>query len=207
MQFITNNRSLMYLNIMHEKKETVNIRYTKFLGLTLDNTLSWKTHRDTTVPKLSSVYIVIRTIKTFLSQESLRMVHYSYFKFIGTYRLIFWGNSCYSNTIFRLQKKNYYNYGGDQGYSRREYFRELKILSLQSQYIYSFSMFVINSKHLFKVNSEIRNIKRTKSDLHLPPSHLSVYQKGTYYTGIRCSTVYLFQERICLIIQNNLNRL
>jgi hypothetical protein len=26
---------------------------------------------------------------------------------------------------------------------------------------------------------------RTKSDFHRPPSHLSVYQKGTYYTGIK----------------------
>jgi hypothetical protein len=45
---------------------------------------------------------------------------------------------------------------------------------------------VISSKHHFKVNSEIHNINpRTKSDLHHPPSHLSVYQKGTHYTGIK----------------------
>jgi hypothetical protein len=40
----------------------------------------------------------------------------------------------------------------------REYFRDLKILPLQSQYIYSLSLFVINNKHHFKVNSEIHNI-------------------------------------------------
>jgi hypothetical protein len=42
----------------------------------------------------------------------------------------------------------------------------------------------MNNKHYFKLNSEIHNSNtRTKSDLHHPPSHLSVYQKGTY-TGI-----------------------
>jgi hypothetical protein len=64
--------------------------------------------------------------------------------------------------------------------SCREYFRELKILLLQSQYI---SLFVINNKHNFKVNSEMHNINaRTK--VH-PPSHLSVYEEGTYYAGIK----------------------
>jgi hypothetical protein len=58
----------------------------------------------------------------------------------------------------------------------REYFRELKILPLQSQYIYSLSFFVINNEHHFKVNSKIHNIDtRIKSDLYHPPSHLSVY--------------------------------
>ena len=38
----------------------------------------------------------------------------------------------------------------------------------------------------FKVNSEVHNINtRNKSNLHLPVSNLSVYQKGTYYSGIR----------------------
>jgi len=45
---------------------------------------------------------------------------------------------------------------------------------------------VINYRDYFKENSEIHNINtRIKSNLHLPISNLSVYQKGTYYTGIR----------------------
>jgi len=36
------------------------------------------------------------------------------------------------------------------------------------------------------VNSEIKsNNTRNKSNLHLPFSNLSVYQKGAYYSGIR----------------------
>ena len=45
---------------------------------------------------------------------------------------------------------------------------------------------MINNASYFKVNSEIHSINtRNKSNLHLPISNLSVYQKGTYYTGIR----------------------
>jgi len=45
---------------------------------------------------------------------------------------------------------------------------------------------VIDNRDYFKANSEIHNINtRYKSNLHLPISNLSVYQKGPYYTGIR----------------------
>jgi hypothetical protein len=64
--------------------------------------------------------------------------------------------------------------------SCKKYFRELRILSQKSQYIYSFSLLVINNRHNFKVNSEVHNINtRTMFDLYLLPSHLSVSQKGT----------------------------
>jgi hypothetical protein len=111
-----------------------------------------------------------------------------------TCELIFWGNSCSSNMIFRLQKRIIrIMVGISDRDSCREYFRESKILSLQSQYIYSLSLFVINNKHHFKVNSEIHNINtRTKFDLNHSPSHLSVYQKGTCYTGIN-----VFQQFTC----------
>ena len=87
-------------------KKIANTCTTKFLGLTLENMLSWKTHIDTNVPKLSSATFVIRTVKPFLSQVSLKMIYYSYFHSIMTYGIIFWGNSYCSKTIFRLQKKS-----------------------------------------------------------------------------------------------------
>jgi hypothetical protein len=50
MQFITKTSSLSDLNIMHGNKKIVNICNTKFLGLTLDKTFSWKAHIDTVAP-------------------------------------------------------------------------------------------------------------------------------------------------------------
>jgi hypothetical protein len=39
---------------MHGNKKVVNIRITKFLGLTLDSIVTWKIHIGTLVPKVSS---------------------------------------------------------------------------------------------------------------------------------------------------------
>ena len=129
----------------------------------------------------------MRAVKPLLSQDSLRMVYYSRFHSIMTYRLIFWGNSHYSNIIFRLQKRIIRIIVGIRGRdSCREHFKKLKILPLQSQYILSLLLFVVDNGDYFKVNSEIHNINtRTKSNFHRPISNLSAYQKGTYYSGIR----------------------
>ena len=91
MQFINKNSSPTDLNTGHGNKKIANTCTTKFLGLPLENTLSWKTHIDPIVPKLSSATFAIRTIKPFLSQDSLKMIFYSYFHSIMTYGIIFWG--------------------------------------------------------------------------------------------------------------------
>jgi hypothetical protein len=65
---------------------------------------------------------------------------------------------------------------------------KLKILPLQSQYIYLLLLFLINNRQHFKINSEIHNINiRINPDMHYPQSHLSVYQKGAHHTRTICS--------------------
>lgn len=69
--------------------------------------------------------------------------------------------------------------------SCRELFRELNILPLHSQYIFSLSLFVVKHINMFKLNSMIHSINtRHCSDLHLPSVHLTNVQKGVYYSAI-----------------------
>jgi hypothetical protein len=159
MQFVNKNSFSIDLNVVHGNKKIANTCTTKFLGLTLENTLSWKTHIDTIVPKLSSATFAIRTVKPFLSQDSLKMIYYSYFHSILTYGLIWGGNSHYSNTIFKLQKRIIRIIVGLRGRdSCREHFKKLIILPLQSQYILSLLLFVVGNRSYFKENSDIHNI-------------------------------------------------
>jgi len=89
--FVTNKSSSVDFNIMHRNKKIANVYNTKFLGLTLDNTLSWRTRIDTIIPKLSSARFALRVVKPLLSQDSLKMVYYFCFHSVMTYGLIFWG--------------------------------------------------------------------------------------------------------------------
>jgi hypothetical protein len=70
MQFVTKTSSLVDLHVKYKNKEIADISNTKFLGLTLDNTFSWKNHIDTNVPKLSSACFAVRAVKPFIPRIS-----------------------------------------------------------------------------------------------------------------------------------------
>ena len=104
-QFITKNSSPNDFDIMLGSKILTMVNSTKFLGLTLDKALSCRPHIDTIAPKLSSDGFALRLVKPLLSLESLRMVYFSYFHYLLTYGIIFWGNSRHSNTILDSKKE------------------------------------------------------------------------------------------------------
>jgi len=62
--------------------------------------------------------------------------------------------------------------------SCRELFKHLRILPLQSQYIISLLIFVVNNKNLFYVNSEIHSINtRQNSNFYLPQANFKIVSK------------------------------
>ena len=110
-----------------------------------------------------------------------------------TYGLIFWGNSHHSSCILRLQKRIIrIMVGITSRDSCRDYFKWLKILPLQSQYLLSLLLFVVDNRDQLKANIKIHNT-RTKLNLHRPISNLSVHQNRTYYSGIRVFSNLLTQ--------------
>jgi len=58
---------------------------TKFLVLTIDDSLSWKAHIDQMISKLNRPCFVIRTIQAIISLETLRMFYFAYIQSIINY--------------------------------------------------------------------------------------------------------------------------
>jgi hypothetical protein len=70
--------------------------------------------------------------------------------------------------------------------SCHQLFKNLKILPLKSQYIFSLLLFVAENRDLYESDSEIHNINtRFSSDLHTPTSNLTTFQKGPFYFEIK----------------------
>jgi hypothetical protein len=64
--------------------------------------------------------------------------------------------------------------------------RELEILPLASQYIFSLMLFVVKNRNSFTLNSEIYEINtRQQDNLHQPLANLRKYEKGIYYVGTK----------------------
>jgi len=65
-------------------------------------------------------------------------------------------------------------------------FKDLNILPIWPQYIYSVLLFVTKNKDKFLLNSLVHKINtRQTSDLYVPTANLTIYQKGVYYSGIK----------------------
>ena len=56
-----------------------NSSYTKFLRVTMYNTLSWNNHIDILTKKLSMACYKIRTAKTYMSALSLKIIYHASF--------------------------------------------------------------------------------------------------------------------------------
>jgi hypothetical protein len=70
--------------------------------------------------------------------------------------------------------------------SCQQLFKDLNILPIQSQYIYSILLFVTENKDQLLSNSQVHKISsRQNSDMYLPIENLAMYQKGVYYSGIK----------------------
>ena len=106
---------------------------------------------------------------------------------IIAYGIIFWGNSPYSNNIFKLQKRTIrIIMNASNRVSFHELFKKLNILPLHSQYILSLLLLVVKNIEEFISNSEVHSINtRHRSDSYPPSIKWTKYQKGVYYSGIK----------------------
>jgi len=127
----------------------------------------------------------IRSIKPFLSVDILRMIYFSYVHSVMSCGIIFWGNSHHSNSIFKIQRRiiRIITNTGSRD-SCRHLFKQLQILSLPSQYIFSLLVFVNKNRGLFQSNSEIHDLNtRFNHNLHLPSKNLTSVHKAVPYSG------------------------
>jgi hypothetical protein len=79
---------------------------TKFLGSTIEETLSWKSHINEIMLRLSSACYVIRVITPLMTEDTLKIIYHSCVHSIITYGIIFGGNSPHSTHVFKDSKED-----------------------------------------------------------------------------------------------------
>ena len=179
LKFRTKNSQKLSSNIKLLYNQITNSTNTKFLGLTVEETLSWKCHINQTLSRLSSACCAIEVITLLMSEDIQKTICYSYVHSIITYGIIFGGNSPQSTDIFKVQKRIIHIMTKSRSrVSCRQLFKRREILPLQSQYIFSVLLFVVKNKDLYTTNQEIHNITtRMNTNLHPPLCNLIVFRR------------------------------
>lgn len=114
----------------------------KFLGLNLDNKLTWKNQIDIVCNKLNRFSYALYNLKKIVNRSSALTAYHAYVTSTLRYGIIFWGNSTDRDLVFIAQKKCLRSVCGlKQTDSCKPYFIELKILTLPCLYIFEVVMY------------------------------------------------------------------
>jgi hypothetical protein len=116
----------------------------KVLGIFITEDLSWTTHTHYVCQKPSKIIYLIKSLWDTASQTVLINVYYDKFESVLKYGIIFWGGvqKDFKN-LFKLQKKCVRVIKGEKDrVSCKNLFRELKILTGTSLYIFEIICFM-----------------------------------------------------------------
>ena len=89
LHFRTKNSQKLDLNIQLQNNHITNSTNAKYLGLNIEEMLSWKCHINHILSRLSSACYAIKVITPIMSEDTLKIICYSYVHSIITYAIIF----------------------------------------------------------------------------------------------------------------------
>jgi len=170
-----------------DQKYISNATEVSFLGLTLDSVLSWKKHIDKLTGKLCSACYALRHIREVVLKDILKSVYFAHIHSLLSYGVIFWRNSAHAKKIFIIQKKSIriITKSKPTG-SCTQYFINLEIMTMYSQYIFSLMVHTVQNQQIYAANNDIHTYKtRYNKDLHFPIVNLKRYRDGPYYSAIK----------------------
>lgn len=186
-EFTVKNKTLDYsLLVKVNGKSISNLENTRFLGVHIDQKLTWQSHIHSILPKLSHCCYLLKNIRHTVSIDVLRLVYFGLFQSIISYGVIFWGGASESDQVFITQKRAVrYMCGAAPRTSCRAYFRDLQILTFPCLYIYSLIIHIKKSGYDTKRRDVHDHDTRNKNLLQGPYNRLSVTQQNPQYMGIK----------------------
>jgi hypothetical protein len=76
-QFKTKNNSTTDINIVCNNCPITTMSNIKFLGIYINDSMNWKCHVESIIPKLSSACYIMRNIKPYMPTNTMKTIYYS----------------------------------------------------------------------------------------------------------------------------------
>jgi len=184
------------LDIRMNNKEINRNNITKFLGVILDEKLSWFSHIQHIKKKVAKGLGIINKVKILLEHDTLRTLYYSFIHPYLTYCLEIWGTAAnvHLNSILKIQKRivRLINGAGARDHSK-PLFKKSKILEIKKLYVCQVSIFMfkvwsvilpISITSMFSKVTAVRNYPtRNINSFYVPFMRLLTTQRNLLYMG------------------------
>ena len=175
------------------KKHIAKVKYIKFLGVLLDEHLTWRYHITELSKKLARTCGILFKVRHLLPRSALTILYNSLFLSFLQYGIIVWGQTCasYLEPLFKLQKR------AVRAISHQAFlahslpiFKDLKLLSFDDIFKFKLAIFVYESiskltpvyfHNFFRHNASVHSHNTRQSKR----GDLFLVQKNTLQYGIR----------------------
>lgn len=159
----------------------------RFLGVVLDERLTWTEHIDYVASKICTLAYQLKTLRYHVSEGICLTAYKAYVQSVVKYGIIFWGNSVEAPRILTLQKRCLRNvFGLKRLDSCRSIFRSKKILTVVSIYILECAVFIRRNYSLFQGQQNDHNYNTRNAHLLIPDqTHLTQIQRSVKNSIIR----------------------
>ena len=192
-------RSEIDLNIKIGEKSINRVDCVKFLGLIIDETLSWEHHIHHIAKKIGSISGVLYRLRNILSKDALKTIYYGLIQSNLTYMSLIWGTATCSrlNPLQRLQNRIVKQiFGLDFRYPSRNLYIDLQLMpirSLVNQSATTFAYLILNKRRIsqstFHQNFEFHS-HNTRNQDKLRPAISSSTRYGLLSIKNHCIHVY-----------------
>ena len=99
-----NNTDSNQMQLYLDKTKIPIVSVTKFLGMWVDDKLSWKTHIDKLETRLKTKLCMLRRGQNLLTTHAKKVLYFAQIHSLLTYGLVIWGSMTNAANIKRLQK-------------------------------------------------------------------------------------------------------
>lgn len=187
---IKQNSNLILPTLQLDGVEIERVESTKFLGLHIDNKLSWNFHIDHVANKISSGLFALYRLSKFCKLESLKLVYYAHIHSHIAFGISVYGGTSQSNMdrLLILQKRAIrIMLKLDWQASVKDKFVELGILTIYSNYIYQCILYTIQTQNSVSLVGDFHQYHtRNRNNYAIQPHRLRFFEKKTTYIGAKC---------------------
>lgn len=187
----------------------------RFLGVQLDSELRWDVHIDSVARKMNSGIFVLRSLVGCVSDQVLRTAYFALCHSVMSYAVLAWGHASRWRRVFSLQRRAV-RVVGNLCYREdcKQKFKDLRILTFPSLYIYMNLIHIQSNLHLYPTNSQKHPLAtRSREQLAVPlrrlercrdgPNYLAVKFYNKLPDGYKCLALKEFKSGVRELLLNN----